>query len=45
LPPLSFSSFPGTIAGKYPKSWIKVTLLVIAILIVMLIIFVFAEGG
>jgi len=39
------NGFTGTVAGKYPKSWIKVALLVIAILIVMLIIFVFAEGG
>jgi len=28
----------GTMAGKYPKSWIKITLLVIAILTVLLII-------
>lgn len=39
------NGFTGTVAGKYPKSWIKVALLVIAILIVMLIVFVFAEGG
>ena len=39
------NGFTGTVAGKYPKSWIKVTLLVIFILIVMAIIFVFAEGG
>jgi len=35
----------GAIAGKYPKSWIKITILVIAILIVMLIVFALAEGG
>ncbi|HEV3410037.1 MAG TPA: zinc ribbon domain-containing protein [Chthoniobacterales bacterium] len=35
----------GAIAGKYPKSWIKIALLVMTIVIVMLIIFVFAEGG
>jgi hypothetical protein len=34
----------GALAGKYPKSWIKISLLVIAILIVMLIIFFYAEG-
>lgn len=34
----------GTISGKYPKSWIKVSLLVIAILIIMLIVFYFSEG-
>jgi hypothetical protein len=34
----------GALAGKYPKSWIKIGLLVIAILIVMLIIFLYAEG-
>ena len=39
------NGFTGTVAGKYPKSWIKVALLVITILIVMLIIFIFAEGG
>jgi hypothetical protein len=35
----------GAIAGKYPKSWIKITLLVIALLILAMIIFIFAEGG
>ena len=35
----------GAIAGKYPKSWIKIAFLVLAILIVALIIFAFAEGG
>ncbi|HSH37187.1 MAG TPA: zinc ribbon domain-containing protein, partial [Chthoniobacterales bacterium] len=39
------NGFTGTVAGKYPKSWLKVTLLVIFILIVMAIIFVFAEGS
>ncbi len=39
------NGFTGAIAGKYPKSWIKITILVIAILIVMLIIFALAEGG
>jgi len=34
----------GALAGKYPKSWIKIGLLVIAILIVMLLIFLYAEG-
>ncbi len=32
-------------AGKYPKSWVKIGFLVLAILIVVLIIFAFAEGG
>jgi Zn finger protein HypA/HybF involved in hydrogenase expression len=35
----------GTMAGKYPKSWIKITLVVIAIMIVLLIISAVAEGG
>ena len=34
----------GALAGKYPKSWIKIGLLVTAILILMLIIFLYAEG-
>lgn len=34
----------GVVAGKYPKSWIKISLLVLTILIVMLMVFVFAEG-
>ncbi len=34
----------GAIAGKYPKSWVKIAFLVLAILIVALIIFGFAEG-
>ena len=38
------NGFTGAVGGKYPKSWIKIAILVIAILIVMLIIFVFAEG-
>ncbi len=32
------------LAGKYPKSWIKISLLVIVLLIIGLIIFYFAEG-
>ena len=35
----------GAIAGKYPKSWIKITLLVIAIIIVLLIVLMFTEGS
>jgi len=35
----------GTIAGKYPKSWIKIALLVLTILIITLIIFALAEGS
>ncbi|MGI8956648.1 MAG: zinc ribbon domain-containing protein [Chthoniobacterales bacterium] len=38
------NGFTGTIAGKYPKSWIKVSLLVITILIMLLIIFYFGQG-
>ena len=34
----------GALAGKYPKSWIKIGLLVIAILIVLLLIFLYGEG-
>ncbi len=35
----------GTIAGKYPKSVTKIALLVVAILIVMALVFLLAEGG
>ena len=38
------NGFTGAIAGKYPKSWIKIGFLVLAILIVMLIIFAFAQN-
>ena len=38
------NGFTGTIAGKYPKSWIKIAFLVLALLFVALIIFYFAEG-
>jgi hypothetical protein len=34
----------GALAGKYPKSWIKIGLLVVAILIVLLLIFLYGEG-
>jgi hypothetical protein len=34
----------GAIGGKYPKSWTKIALLVLVVLIVALIIFYFAEG-
>ena len=39
------NGYTGTIAGKYPKSWIKITLLVLTILIITLIIFAVAEGS
>ncbi|HEX8679269.1 MAG TPA: zinc ribbon domain-containing protein [Chthoniobacterales bacterium] len=39
------NGFTGTVGGKYPKSWIKIALLVLFILIVLLTIFIFAEGG
>ncbi len=32
------NGYTGAVAGKYPKSWVKITLLVVAILIVILII-------
>jgi hypothetical protein len=31
------NGFTGAISGEYPKSWIKLTLLVIAIIVVVLI--------
>ncbi len=34
----------GTLAGKYPKSWIKIAFLVLVLLLIGLIIFSFAEG-
>lgn len=34
----------GALGGKYPRSWIKITLLVIFLLVVALIIFYFAES-
>ena len=36
---VTINGFTGSIAGKYPLSWIKVTLTVIAILIALLLIF------
>jgi hypothetical protein len=35
----------GSIAGKYPKSWIKITILVISILIVLLIVLSVSQGS
>ncbi|MGI9087824.1 MAG: zinc ribbon domain-containing protein [Chthoniobacterales bacterium] len=32
------NGFTGTVAGKYPKSWIKIALLVLVILVVLLIV-------
>ena len=32
------NGYTGTVAGHYPKSWIKITLLVLAILIAVVII-------
>ena len=32
-----FRQFTGTVAGEYPKSWVKVTLLVLAVVIVLII--------
>ncbi len=34
----------GTMAGKYPKSWVKITLLVLTILVVLLIVFALNGG-
>ena len=31
------NGFTGSVAGEYPKSWVKVTLLAIAIIIVVII--------
>jgi len=31
------NGFTGAVQGEYPKSWIKVTLLVVAIIVVVLI--------
>lgn len=36
------NGFTGTLAGKYPKSWVKITFLVVAILIVLLIVLAIA---
>ncbi len=38
------NGFTGTVGGNYPKSGIKIAILVLAILIVMLLVFVFTEG-
>jgi Zn finger protein HypA/HybF involved in hydrogenase expression len=32
------NGFTGTVAGEYPKSWVKVTLLVLAVVIVLIIV-------
>jgi hypothetical protein len=31
------NGFTGTVTGEYPKSWIKVTLLVLAVIVVVII--------
>jgi ribosomal protein S27E len=36
--PVVVNGFTGSIAGRYPKSWIKIALLVLAILIVVLVV-------
>ncbi len=33
------NGYTGSIAGKYPKSWIKISLLVLAILIILLVVY------
>jgi hypothetical protein len=35
---IAVNGFTGAVAGKYPKSWIKIALLVLVILIVILIV-------
>ncbi len=37
------NGYTGTIAGRYPKSWVKITLLVVAILIGLVIVLVIAS--
>jgi hypothetical protein len=37
------NGYTGSIAGKYPKSWIKITLAIFAVLTAMLILFLFAR--
>ena len=38
------NGYTGKIAGRYPKSWIKITLLVVAILIVVAVVFALTQG-
>ena len=38
------NGFTGTLAGQYPKSWIKIGFLVLAILILLLIILAVAQS-
>ncbi|MGH7937124.1 MAG: zinc ribbon domain-containing protein, partial [Bryobacteraceae bacterium] len=37
------NGFTGTLAGKYPKSWIKIAFLLLAILIVLLVVFALGQ--
>ena len=37
------NGFTGALAGKYPKSWIKIAFLLLAILIVLLIVFALGQ--
>ncbi|MFN2477501.1 MAG: zinc ribbon domain-containing protein [Chthoniobacterales bacterium] len=39
------NGYTGTLAGKYPKSWVKITFLVIAIIIVLLIVLAIAGNN
>jgi hypothetical protein len=39
------NGYTGKIAGRYPKSWVKITLLVLFIIIAVLIIMMMASGG
>ena len=43
--PLLVNGFTGTVAGQYPKSWIKITLLVVSSLLAALIIFLLVQHG
>ena len=39
------NGYTGTIAGRYPKSWVKISLLVLAILIIVVIILALTSSG
>lgn len=42
--PLLVNGYTGTVAGVYPKSWVKITLLVLGILLALLIVLLIAQG-
>jgi hypothetical protein len=39
------NGYTGTIAGKHPLSWVKITLAVLAALLAILLVFAFSQGG